>query len=80
MSVFDGGEHMEPRRRSIFKAISWRIIATTVTGTVALLVTGELAVAGAIGTMDAAIKLGAYYLHERAWLRVRFAQETEEIT
>jgi uncharacterized membrane protein len=54
------------------KALSWRIIATCVTFTVAWIVTGHLKIAAEIGLIDTFIKLGAYYLHERTWMRVKF--------
>lgn len=41
--------------------------ATLITVAVALAITGELSYAGIIGGLDSLIKLGAYYLHERAW-------------
>ena len=56
------------------KALSWRVIATLVTFTVAWLVTGQLKFAAEIGLADTIIKLGAYYLHERTWMRVSFGK------
>lgn len=61
---------MESRRRSIYKALSWRVIATAVTTTLAYLWSHDVAVAASIGAADSLIKLFAYYLHERAWLQV----------
>ena len=63
---------MESHVRTIMKALSWRFIASLVTFTVAWIVTGELAFAAEIGIADTLIKLGAYYLHERTWMRVAF--------
>ena len=54
------------------KALSWRVIATFVTFTVAWIITQELKFAAEIGLIDTFIKLGAYYLHERTWMRVKF--------
>jgi len=65
---------METRRRSIVKALSWRLCATLVTAAVALAVTGELATALEIGLFDTAIKLGVYYGHERLWLNISFGK------
>jgi adenylylsulfate kinase len=61
---------MESRRRSIYKALSWRVIATVVTTTLAYLWSQDLTVAASIGAADSLIKLLAYYLHERAWVGV----------
>ena len=56
--------------RSIAKALSWRVIATLVTATVAYAVTREIELAAAIGAVDTLIKLLAYYGHERLWNRI----------
>lgn len=65
---------MENRKRSLAKALSWRLFATVITVTVAFALTGELAFAAKIGALDTAIKLVAYFAHERLWLRVRFGR------
>ncbi len=56
--------------RSILKGISWRIIATTTTTTIAWIATGDVSTALTIGGFEFFIKLLVYYLHERAWLLV----------
>ena len=61
---------METRRRSIYKALSWRLIATVVTTSLAYLWSQDFTVAASIGAADSLIKLLAYYLHERAWVGV----------
>lgn len=58
---------MDTPVRSIFKALSWRVIATAITTVVAWLITGSLEFAALIGGADTVLKLGAYYFHERAW-------------
>ena len=63
---------MESHARSIVKALSWRFIATMVTFTIALLLTGTLEMAFKIGLLDTVIKLGTYYGHERAWMKLKF--------
>jgi len=65
---------VESHVRTITKAFSWRFIATLVTFSVAWLVTGKLTFAVEIGVADTLIKLGAYYFHERLWIRVRFGK------
>ncbi len=65
---------MESHYRTIAKAFSWRLIATVVTFLVAWIVTGKLTLAAEIGVADSLIKLGAYYFHERAWIRVKFGK------
>lgn len=60
--------------RSVLKGISWRVVATTDTVLVVLFITcllGCCSVENAIkiGASEFLIKLGIFYLHERAWLR-----------
>jgi len=62
--------------RSILKGISWRIVATSDTILVVLLVTcllGHCSIENAlkIGFAEFIIKLGIYYFHERIWERYR---------
>lgn len=65
---------MESHIRSIIKALSWRVIATFVTFLVAWIFTGTIDMAIKIGLLDTVIKLGAYYFHERAWIRLNFGK------
>lgn len=65
---------MESHKRSIVKALSWRVLATLITTFVAFLLTGEITLAIEIGLLDTALKLGAYYGHERLWLRIPFGK------
>ena len=62
---------VETHKRTILKTLSWRLVATIITGTVSGLITGSWTVGLTIGAADTVLKLGAYYLHERAWMRVR---------
>jgi uncharacterized membrane protein len=65
---------MESHTRTIAKALSWRIVATTITFTVAWLITRKVTFAAEIGIADTIIKLGAYYFHERVWIRIKFGK------
>jgi len=57
----------ETRLRSIAKALTYRITGTVTTMALTLAVTGEMAAALAIGSVEPLVKLAVYYLHERAW-------------
>ena len=66
----------ESHLRSLIKGISWRIVATTDTIMVVLLVTclmGECSIqdALAIGGAEFLLKFAIYYVHERVWQRFR---------
>ena len=65
---------MESHARSIVKALSWRVWAGLITFGVAWAITGRLTLAAEVGLADTAVKLGAYYAHERLWLKVRFGR------
>jgi len=58
---------MRTRRYSLYKTLSWRVVASLATFFIAWGVTGELRAGLAIGGVDAAIKTIIYYYHERAW-------------
>ncbi len=42
---------------------------------IAFAVTRKMEVAASIGLADTAVKLLAFYLHERAWLKVKFGMK-----
>ena len=65
---------MDSRRRSVAKALSWRMFATVITAAVAWAVTGKIGFAVTIGALDSLLKLGAYYAHERVWNRMSFGR------
>lgn len=66
--------HMDTHWRSILKAVTWRTGGTVVTCLVAWLITGNLDLATRIGLLDTVIKIGAFYLHERVWMRLSFGK------
>ncbi|MDX1480559.1 MAG: DUF2061 domain-containing protein [Woeseiaceae bacterium] len=57
----------ESRLRSLLKAVTYRITGTITTAAIVWGVTGELAVAFAVGFIEPIAKIVIYYLHERAW-------------
>ncbi len=61
---------MESHWRTVAKTLSWRTIAALITGGLAWAATGSIEAGLAIGTADTAIKLFAYYAHERMWTSV----------
>ncbi len=60
----------DSRLRSVFKAVSWRIIGTIDTMVISFFWTGHAGQAVAIGGTEAITKIALYYLHERAWALV----------
>lgn len=61
----------ESHTRSLLKGVTWRILATMTTVIIAWFVTGEVAQAFRIGFVEFFAKLAIYYMHERAWARIR---------
>lgn len=54
-------------KRSIKKTITWRIIATIITGIIIFSFTGKLSEASYITIVNAIALTIVYYLHERFW-------------
>ncbi len=65
---------METRRRSLAKALSWRVIAWAITSLVAWVFTREATFALTIGLVDSLIKIFAYYAHERTWMAIPYGR------
>lgn len=66
-AIGDAADSRESRLRSLLKAISYRIIGTVTTASVAWGVTGDATTAIAIGTVEPIVKIVIYYVHERVW-------------
>jgi uncharacterized membrane protein len=57
--------------RSFVKAVSWRILGTIDTFVITLLITGSIKWAGSIASVESVSKIFLFYLHERAWGKIR---------
>ncbi len=69
---------METTRRSLAKAISWRVLATLITGTIVYLLTGKGEFAATVGLVDTSLKFAVYFGHERAWNKLSYGREKQE--
>lgn len=58
--------------RSFLKAMSYRLLSTTITSGIVFGVTGNGGLAVGVAIFDSSIKILSYYLHERAWAFIRF--------
>ncbi len=56
------------------KAVTWRVGGTFVTILTAWLLTGKPTLSVGIGLLDSAVKVGAFYVHERVWNRLSFGR------
>lgn len=67
---FAEDQNSERPVRSIAKAISWRVIGTLDTLLISYLLTGEVAIAASIASVDFVTKMVLYFFHERAWNKI----------
>ncbi|RBP34675.1 putative membrane protein [Oceanihabitans sediminis] len=66
------GVSLESRKRHLAKTITWRIVGTLDTMTLAWIISGNPLAALQIGLAEVVTKMLFYYLHERAWYRVDY--------
>jgi len=60
--------------RSLVKAVSWRVVGSLDTFILSLIFTGSGQYAISIASAEALTKIALYYVHERAWRRVRWGR------
>ncbi|OGV70457.1 MAG: hypothetical protein A2283_19110 [Lentisphaerae bacterium RIFOXYA12_FULL_48_11] len=65
---------METHKRSIAKAVSWRLTGTVDTILISWIITGQFVLAASIGLFELMTKTLLYYLHERAWQKAKWGQ------
>ena len=70
--------YRETNKRSIVKGISWRAVATTTTILIVYFFFDRLDLAIMAGMIETVLKVGLYWLHERAWFKVRWGKEQIE--
>lgn len=64
---FESDKKSEKPIRSVAKAISWRVIGTLDTLLISYILTGEVAIAASIASIDFITKMFLYFFHERMW-------------
>ena len=65
----------ESHWRSIAKAFSWRITASSTTFIITYLITGKVKSAISVGIFDFVIKMALNYGHERMWIKITFGKK-----
>jgi len=63
---------LESNKRSIVKAITYRVMGTFFTFGVVYVLTDEIKLSVTIGMVDAVCKIFGYFIHERIWNRIKF--------
>lgn len=61
----------ETHRKSLLKAVSWRVLGTLDTFIISYFVTGSAKIGAGIASIEVLTKMVLYYFHERAWSRVK---------
>ena len=64
----------ETHARSMMKAVSWRVTGTVDTTLLVYVFTRRFALSLAVGGLEFVSKIGMYWLHERAWDRLKFGK------
>ncbi len=67
--------YKETNKRSIVKGISWRVVATTTTILIVYFFFDRLDLAIAAGMIETVLKIGLYWLHERAWFKIQWGRK-----
>ena len=66
--------YTESHTRSIVKAVTWRVLGTVTTSALVFLLTRRLVLSLAVGGFEFVSKIGLFWLHERAWDRIRIGR------
>ncbi|MFB6080022.1 MAG: DUF2061 domain-containing protein [Haloferacaceae archaeon] len=69
--------HVSRGHPLLAKTVSYRVASVVTTVVVAYLLVGNLHAALDIGLVTSAIKMGVYYVHERAWAGVETSARVE---
>ena len=67
--------YKETNKRSLIKGVTWRIVATTTTMVIVYVFFGRLDLAIATGLLESVLKIGLFWLHEKAWFKVRWGKK-----
>ena len=67
------------RHRVFAKTFVWRIVATLTGAAIAGILTGEIETAGWFILIEFPLKMAFYYLHERAWEKVKWGIDTDAV-
>ena len=70
--------YKETNKRSLVKGVSWRVVATTTTMVIVYVFFGRLDLAIATGLLESVLKIGLFWLHEKAWFKVRWGKKRIE--
>ena len=69
---------MEKHTRTIFKTLSWRIVATSTTLLLVYFFTEDIVLSVGVGIIESFLKTLIYYIHERVWNRTDYGRKFEQ--
>ena len=73
-------ERTEYHKRTLFKTISWRIVATSTTMTIVFIFTGQVALSIGIGIVEVISKMFFYYGHEYIWDKIPYGKSSHPLS
>jgi uncharacterized membrane protein len=65
---------MESTSRSLAKAVSYRVLGSTGTALVVLVLSGNLKISLGVGAVDMLLKVALYFVHERLWNHIPYGR------
>jgi uncharacterized membrane protein len=65
---------MESTSRSLAKAVSYRVLGSTGTALVVLILSGNLKISLGVGAVDMLLKVALYFVHERLWNHIPYGR------
>lgn len=71
---FKNDKSSEKPLRSIAKAVSWRVLGTLDTIVISWVITGQIAMALSIGSIEVLTKMVLYFFHERLWNIIKWGK------
>tara|TARA_X000001036_G_C20637230_1_gene789600 strand:+ start:679 stop:897 length:219 start_codon:yes stop_codon:yes gene_type:complete len=69
---------IESNKRSLAKALTWRILASTITTLIAIYFGVPSNAIGLVFFADLVIKFIVYFFHERLWLKITFGLKNDD--
>ncbi len=65
---------METAKRSVLKAILWNVLGLLIMTLTGLLMTGSMAVGGALAVLNTVVGFVSYLGYERVWARISWGR------
>lgn len=75
-----GTQTKEAHLRSILKAVSYRLLASIATGSIAFVFTRRLDISLGIASVEAVAKVFCYYIHERLWSFIKIGRKEHPLS